>query len=181
MDKNKYMESILRRLLWIYNEKHSMYIDFGYRFEGYSESQWLGLVLQHAKKALGQPGLIDHTVLPTGKDSVKVRFLEPTTKQTVELPFAHYMQCDEFPLNGIRSLELNVKKDFLESFQKKGEFMLESFSGKKALELIPEATEAISRMENAYASKKELETMHYLLAMAQMRPDSLISLGDNNE
>ena len=110
MDRNKYMESILRRLLWIYDEKHAMFIDYGYRFEGYSESQWLGIVLQHAKKALGQPGLIDNTVLPSGDNSVRVRFLDPVTKQTVELPFAHYMQGDEFPLNGIRTLELNVKK-----------------------------------------------------------------------
>lgn len=180
MDKNKYMESILRRLLWIYCENHTMAIDYGYRFEGYSESQWLGIVLQHAKNVLGISGSIDDTVLPKEKDSVRVAFLDPITKKTIELPFAHYMTNCEFPLNGIHTLELNIEKKFLSSFEEKANFLLQIFSGKKAFELISKVENTISRIETERTVKGELETLHYLLTMAQMRPDSIVFV-DKNE
>lgn len=179
MDKNKYMESILRRLLWIYCENHAMAIDYGYRLEGYTESQWLGMILQHTKKALGLPGLIDNTVLPKREDSVRVVFLNPVTKKIIELPFAHYMANCEFPLNGIRTLDLNVKKEFMSSFEEKANFVLQLFSGKKAIELIPEVEKTISLLETKSAVKGELETLHYLLTMAQMRPDSIVFVDQN--
>ena len=137
-------------------------------------------MLQHAKNVLGISGSIDDTVLPKEKDSVRVAFLDPITKKTIELPFAHYMANCEFPLNGIRTLELNVKKEFMSSFEEKANFVLQLFSGKKALELIPEVEKTISLLETKSAVKGELETLHYLLTMAQMRPDSIVFV-DKNE
>ena len=85
----------------------------------------------------------------------------------------------EFPLNGIRTLELNVKKEFMSSFEEKANFVLQLFSGKKAIELIPEVEKTISRLETKSAVKGELETLHYLLTMAQMRPDSIVFVDQN--
>lgn len=177
MNRLEYAEKVLKELLWIYDEKHRFYLDNGYRFEGRTESQWMALVLEHAKKVLGLPGGIKTTEFPVeSQHTVKVRFLDPVTKQTVELPFEHYMVGDVYPLNGIRLLELNIPQDVLSVIEKKGGLEIQTLNGEKAVNLIPKFQEIIKRLEFCRDIDPYLRTVHYLLTMAQLRPDSIFEL-----
>lgn len=114
--------------------------------------------------------------------SYDVDFLDPVSKEIIQLDEPHFMRGGTYAVGGTRSLSLNITYNYARNYSPHG-FSIRDLDGKKALDVIPELERVISALKDDTdpdywkpTDGNAKRALKQLLVMAQMRPDAIIEI-----
>ena len=114
--------------------------------------------------------------------SYYVNFLDPVSKEIIELDEPHFMRGGTYAVGGTRSLSLNVTYNYSPNYMKHG-FHLKDLDGKTAVDMIAEMERVISELGDDVdpdywkpTDGNAKRALKQLLVMAKMRPDAIVEV-----
>lgn len=114
--------------------------------------------------------------------SYDVDFVDPVSKEIIELDEPHFMRGGTYAVGGTKHLSLNITYNYAENYHPHG-FSICDLDGKTALEVIPELERVIAALGDETdpdywkpVDGNAKRALKQLLVMAKMRPDAIIEV-----